>query len=95
MTNSIDDITQQLIDRIADATHDEDVSTNVKNLKIVADAKQILEPPTPELEDQRGFFARHAGDLIKAGTTLTAVVVIAVIEAKGDVIFRSKATKYL
>lgn len=92
---SLDDITQKLIDRIDAAAHDEDVSTEVKNLKMVADAKQILNPPTPEPEIERGFFHRHAGDLIKAGTTLAAVAAIAVIEAKGDVIFRSKATKFL
>jgi hypothetical protein len=59
---------------------------------------KLLEPepiPVPEPSGVRGFFHRHTGDLIKAGTTLSVVGLIAVVEAKGDVIFRSKATKLI
>lgn len=98
MSESIDSVTQKLIDDINVTGDPEQVSTRVKNLKTYVEAMKLLEPdplPDPEPSGVKGFFHRHAGDLIKAGTTLGVVGVIAVIEAKGDVIFRSKATKFI
>lgn len=96
--SSIEDLTQKLIDEAMKTDNAEVVNDHVRSLKTVAEAKKLLEPdpiPDPEPSGVRGFFHRHAGDLIKVGGTLSAVGLIAVIEAKGDVIFRSKATKYL
>ena len=98
MSESIDSLAQKLIDDVAASTSEEETATAVKNLKTLGEAKKLFEPdPTPDPEPTgiKAFFSRHAGDLIKVGGTLSAVGLIAVIEAKGDVIFRSKATKYL
>lgn len=99
MSDSMDNVTQKLIDELmeADGTSEE-AAALTKNLKTFAEAKKLLDPepePVPEPTGAKAFFGRYGGDLIKGGVTLTAVAVIAVIEAKGDVIFRSKATKYL
>lgn len=99
MPESIDSITQKLLDDIA--THDittEAAATATKNLKTFAEAKKLLEPepiPVPEPTGVKAFFSRNSGDLIKAGSTLVIVTTIAVLEAKGDLIFRSKATKFI
>lgn len=98
MPESTDSVTQKLIDDIDHATSLEVKSTAVKTLKTYAEAKKLLDPdpiPDPEPTGVKAFFARHAGDLIKVGGTLAAVATIAVIEAKGDVIFRSKASKFI
>lgn len=96
----IDDaITQKLIEVAGDpVSTDEDRAAAIKSLKTYAEAKKLLETepiPEPEPSGIRGFFRRNSEALIKAGTTLTVVGVIAVIEAKGDIIFRSKATKFI
>lgn len=98
MPESIDSVTQKLIDDVHNAEDLEKTSTAVKNLKTLVEAKKLLEPdpiPDPEPSGFKAFLNRHAGDLIKVGGTLTIVGVIAVVEAKGDVIFRSKAAKFL
>lgn len=81
------------------ATGDADeASTRVKNLKTFAEAQALLVPapiPEPEPTGVKAFFVRHSGDLIKVGGSLVIVSVIAIVEAKGDVIFRSKASKFI
>lgn len=99
MPDSPDPIAQKFLDVAADpATVGEELAANIKALKAYAEAKKLLEPepePVPEPTGFKAFLVRNSGDLIKAGTTLAAVVTIAVIEAKGDVIFRSKGTKFI
>lgn len=99
MSDSDDPVTKRLIDIIADPTTEEkELSTHVKTLKTYEEAKKLMEPepiPVPEPTGFKAFLDRHADALIKVGGTLAAVIAIAGIEAKGDIIFRSKATKYL
>lgn len=98
MSDSIDPTAQILIDKIDGAADLAETSTAVKNFKAYAEAKNLLKPdPIPESEPSgfKGFLHRHAGDLIKVGGTLTVVGIIAIIETKGDVIFRSKASKFI
>lgn len=87
--------TEQLID--LDASSDE-ATTAVKNLKTYAEAQKLLESdpiPEPEPTGMKAFFAKHSGELIKVGGTLSAILVISIVESRGDVIFRSKASKYI
>ena len=98
MPESFDSVTQKLLDSAAAEVDPEKQSTIVKSLKTVVDAQAILTPepnPVPEPTGFKAFLDRHADSLIKVGGTLGVVSIIAIIEAKGDVIFRSKATKYL
>lgn len=99
MSEPIEDALAQVISDITKEPDDLDkTATAVKTLKTFAEAKKLLEPePIPESEPTgiKGFFERHSGDLIKVGGTLVVVSIIAVIETKGDVIFRSKASKFI
>lgn len=97
MSESFDSVTQKLLDAAAAEVDPEKQSTIVKSLKTIVDAQVLTEPaPTePEPTGFKAFLDRHADALIKVGGTLGVVTIIAAIEAKGDVIFRSKATKYL
>lgn len=98
MPESIDSVTQKLIDDIDAADDLEKKSTAVKNLKTLAEAKKLLEEdPTPDPEPTgiKAWMKDHSGDLIKVGGSFLIVATIAVIEAKGDVIFRSKASKFI
>jgi hypothetical protein len=98
MPYSIDEVQQKLIDDINVTGDADEVSTRVKNLKTFAEAKKQLEPdpiPEPEPSGAKAFFNHHAGDLIKVGGSIVVVSIIAVIEAKHDIIFRSKASKFI
>lgn len=98
MPEPIDDAVQKLIEDIDTATDLNEKSTAVKNLKVLAETKKLLEPepiPEPEPSGVKAFFNHHAGDLIKVGGSIVVVSVIAVIEAKHDIIFRSKASKFI
>lgn len=95
-----DSITQQLLDDIAksDDFSTDAVTAKIKNFEIFAKAKNLIDPepePEPEPMGFRAFVRKNSGDLIKVGGTLAAVSLIAVFEGKGDLIFRSKATKYI
>lgn len=73
-------------------------TTIINNLKTLAESQQILTPdpiPDPEPTGFKGFLRRNGEDLIKVGGTVTVVAIIGLIEAKGDVIFRSKASKFI
>lgn len=99
MSQSADDLAQQLIDSIdgCDLTLEE-TTTAIKNLKTFAEAKNLLDPdpiPDPEPTGTKAFFARHADALIKVVGTFGAIALIAAVETKGDVIFRTKASKYI
>jgi len=98
MPEPIDDTVQKLINDIDSATDGDATATAVKNLKVLAEAKKLLEPdpiPEPEPSGAKAFFSHHAGDLIKVGGSIVVVGIIAVIEAKHDIIFRSKASKFI
>lgn len=99
MPETFDTITQKLLDDIGKSdVSDEAATAKIKNLKTVAETKKLLEPeptPVPDPSGVKGFFEKHAGDLIKVGGTVTVVSLIAVLEAKGDLIFRSKASKFI
>lgn len=99
MPEHIDDLIPQLINDVDSNKDDLDkTAIAVKNLKTFGEARNLIVPEIPEDPEPTGtkaFFVRHAGDLIKVGGSLLVVGVIAVIEAKGDVIFRSKASKFI
>lgn len=59
-----------------------------------AEAAQ-LHPETPECTGKKAWFERHSDALIRVGGTLATVVAVGFVESKFDVIFRSKASKYL
>lgn len=99
MPESTDPLAQKLIADIEsrDITLEE-TATAVKNLKTYAEAKKLLDPdpiPDPEPTGTKAFFVRHSADLIKVFGTLSAITLIAAVETKGDVIFRTKASKYI
>lgn len=99
MPEHSDPVVKRLLELAVDpATEEKDLSTHIKSLKSYSEALKLLEPeptPVPEPTGVKAFFGRHAGDLIKVGGSLSVVALIAVIEAKGDVIFRSKGTKFI
>lgn len=98
MPEPLEEALTKLVDDLKATGDANETSTRVKNLKTFAEAKKLLDPdPEPEKEPTgtKAFFVRHSSDLIKVGGTLVVVGVIAVIEAKGDVIFRSKASKFI
>lgn len=99
MSQSAEDLAQKLIDNLdgCDLTTEE-TTTAIKNLKTFAEAKKLLDPdpiPDPEPTGAKAFFVRHSDALIKVAGTLAAITLIAGVETKGDVIFRTKASKYI
>jgi hypothetical protein len=98
MPEPLDNAQTKLINDITVTGDADQTATRVKNLKTFAEARKLLDPdpiPDPEPTGPKAFFERHAGDFIKVGGTLIVVAVIAVVESKGDVIFRSKASKFI
>jgi hypothetical protein len=71
--------------------------TNIlKQLEILNKAEAAQkEPETPEPTGAKAWFEKHSSDLIKVGGTITTVILVGFVESKFDVIFRSKASKYL
>jgi hypothetical protein len=59
-----------------------------------AEASQI-HPETPEETGVKAWFEKHSDALIKVGGTFGSIALIGFVESKFDVIFRSKASKYL
>lgn len=99
MTKSLEDVQSKLIDDLMqrDPSSDE-ASTIIKNLKTLSEAQNTLrlDPlPDPEPTGLRGFLHRNSGELIKVGGTISVVAIIGLIEGKGDIIFRSKASKFI
>lgn len=100
MPEPTDPIAQDLLKSIKDADPNDEkvIADKIKTLKNYAEAKKLLEPepePVPEPTGFKAFVNRNSGDLIKAGSTLVIVTAIAAFEAKGDLIFRSKAAKFI
>ena len=97
MTASFDDVRAKMLDQLLDETYESEAATTIiNNLKTFQTAATTTEP-TPEVEPTgvRAFLKKNSGDLIKAGSTLGAIVLIGVFELKGDVIFRTKASKFI
>jgi hypothetical protein len=99
MPENLDTVAQQLIDDITKNSDDQDkTALAVKTLKTFAEAQDLLTPdpePDPEPTGWKAFLDRHSGELIKITGTAAIVLLIAVSEAKGDIIFRSKASKFI
>lgn len=58
-----------------------------------AEASQKV-PETPEPKGVKAWLGKHSDALIKVGGTLSVVGLISIVEGK-EIIFRSKASKYL
>lgn len=99
MSESFDNVIEGFVVQVGDMHPAHEGTTNaIKNLKTLAEARNLMQPelePEPEPTGIRGFIRRNGGDLIKTATTFGVVAIIAGIEAKGDVIFRSKASKFI
>lgn len=99
MTHSLEEVQSLIInDLVTSDFADDDTTTKIKNLKTLTEAIMIQTPdplPDPEPTGLKGFLWRNSGDLIKVGGTISIVALIGLIEAKGDVIFRSKASKFI
>lgn len=78
-----------------DVTSD-DYLTSIKALEAINKAEAALKTPEPpEPKGAKAWFEKHSDALIKVGGTLSTVALIGFVESKFDVIFRSKASKYL
>lgn len=99
MPETLDTVAQKLIEAVAKDLDDLDkTSTAVKSLKTFAEAQDILKPdpePDPEPTGVKAFLRRNDEHLMKIGGSIAVVALIALIEAKGDIIFRSKASKFI
>lgn len=98
MLEKLEDTFTKLVEAVNSATDVNDRASAVKDLKLFAEANDLLEPdpdPDPEPTGFKAWCDRHSEALIKAGATLTTVGLIAVLEAKWDVIFRSKGSKLI
>lgn len=94
---SYEDIRNNLLDKLNDSdTGSTEFSDAVKSLKVLEEANKIHHDTEVEEDyDWKRFLKDHAGDFIRVGGTLVTVVAIGIVENKFDVIFRSKASKYL
>lgn len=92
-----DETRTNLLDDIANLTAGSAEHLNaLKALETLnkAEASQVA-PETPEPTGAKAWFERHSDALIRVGGTLATVTAIGFVESKFDVIFRSKASKYL
>lgn len=96
MPASYEDIRSKLLEKLDDVdTSEEDFASAMKNLKILEESYKINQDVNNVKEEKKNFFQAHSSELIRVGGTLATVVAIGFIETKFDVIFRSKASKYL
>lgn len=72
---------------------DEAYLTAIKALEGINKAE--VAQKTEESKGAKAWFDRHSDALIKVGGSAGIVVLIGIVETKFDVIFRSKAAKYL
>lgn len=88
---------QELLAMIAQTDEwSEKYTTLVKNLEILNKAEAAeLKPEAPAETGAKAWFKEHSDSLIKVGGTLGSIVLLGFVESKFDVIFRSKASKYL
>jgi hypothetical protein len=100
MSNSYETIRGEILTELTghDVTSD-DYAKALKALEAInkAEATQYRpEPPAPpEPTGAKAWFDRHSDALIRVGGSVTTVVMVGFVESKFDVIFRSKASKYL
>jgi hypothetical protein len=74
----------------------EKLTNIIKQIELINKAEAAQkEPETPEPKGAKAWFEKHSDALIKVGGTLSTVVLVGFVESKFDVIFRSKASKYL
>lgn len=96
MPASYEDIRSNLLETLNDSdTSADDYSNAMKNLKILEEAHKINQDVTNVKEEKKNFVQAHASEFIRVGGTIATVLAIGFIETKFDVIFRSKASKYL
>lgn len=96
---SYESVRNEIFSELAGRDVDAEQYTNaLKALEILnkAEAAQCR-PETPEQCESgpKAWFKEHSDALIKAGGTICAIVTVGFVESKFDVIFRSKASKYL
>lgn len=96
-TTSYETTREQLFTQLTNSTPGSDEYTNLlKQLETLNKAQTAQPvPETPEPTGAKAWFEKHSDALIKVGGTLSSVVLIGFVESKFDVIFRSKASKYL
>lgn len=97
MSNAYQQIRDTIVTELGDTNvYDDDYIKAIKALDALnkAEAAQMV-PETPEPTGAKAWFEKHSDALIRVGGTLTSVVLIGFVESKFDVIFRSKASKYL
>lgn len=95
MPASYEDVRASLLETLVDEnTSSDDFSNAMKNLKILEESFKINQDVNVK-EEKKNFFQAHSSELIRVGGTIATVLTIGIIETKFDVIFRSKAAKYL
>jgi hypothetical protein len=90
-------IRQSLLSHLAGCDEgSEDYTNCLKQLETLnkAEAAQ-LQPEPPEEKGAKAWFEKHSDSLIKVGGTFGSIILLGFVESKFDVIFRSKASKYL
>lgn len=94
MSDSYEDFRTEIFSELKgrDVT-DDGYTTALKNLEMLNKAEAAQK--TVESKGTKAWFERHSDALIKVGGTLGAITLIGLVETKFDVIFRSKAAKYL
>lgn len=94
MTSSYDSVRNEIFEELKghDVTDDQ-YATAIKRLEDLNKAEAAEKENIPT--GAKGWFERHSDALIKVGGTAGIVVLIGFVETKFDVIFRSKAAKYL
>jgi hypothetical protein len=94
---SYETLRRDLLQHLAGSEEGSEEYTNtLKQLEILNKAEAAQkEPETPEPTGAKAWFEKHSESLIRVGGTLGTVIMIGFVESKFDVIFRSKASKYL
>lgn len=89
-------IRQSLLAHLAGCDEGSEEYTNLlKQLEILNKAEAAQPQPEKEEKGAKAWFKDHSDSLIKVGGTFGSIVLLGFVESKFDVIFRSKASKYL
>lgn len=101
MSWSYEDVREELLctlsnlDPVSDTEDYTACLSKLENLNR-AESGQFREEPTEAPETGvKAWFERHSDALIRVGGTLSAIVMIGIAEQKFDMIFRSKASKFI
>lgn len=97
MSSAYETVRQQLFSHLAGSDEgSEEFTAVVKQIEAINKAEAAQkDPETPEPKGTKAWFEKHSDALIKVGGTIAAICTIGFVESKFDVIFRSKASKYL